>query len=384
MSLMEDVLVRTKPGPVFTLAVMAALPSLLATSAAAATAGSIGVAGKTVAGTAAVSGGAVAGALGGAGGALLGYFVGHQTARFSSQQKVLRTGFIGALVITTLFMLPWITQFFGWWSVSDLSRPVYLLLYFLWFAGFFAALAIWSYRFGRQSRQAARTDREADNAELEPSPLRRYLQKWEGRRWNSRAACLGLPLVSIAFSDPDRDFSGLGNGENEGKQIAKGWIAIGDRAIGLLAFGNLAFGGIAVGSVSVGVVAVGGFAAGGIALGGVTLAVLSFAGFAFGVGAIGGLAVGGWSYGGAAFGWKAASGGFATAQEFAVGGAAYAEHANDAVAKSYIESQFFFEIGQAYSNYLQSPWGVPGVFVVMFAVIVTMMLVGFRKKDLES
>ncbi len=381
INLMEDVLVRTKPGPVFTAAVVGALPGALVTSAAAATVGSASAAGKTAAGVGAAGTGMMAGALGGAGGAMIGYFVGKQTARFADQRKVLKMGLIGSLIIVTVFMLPWITLGLGWWDVNSISKPVYLVLWFAWFASFFAALGGWSFWFGKKSRDVAAANMEAGVPELELSPVRRWLRKWEGRRWNSRASFLGLPLISVAFSDPDRDFSGLPDGESYGRQVAKGWIAIGDRAVGLLAFGNLAMGGIAIGSVSLGIVSIGGVAFGGIALGGFSVAILAFAGLAVGVGAIGGLAAGVWSFGGASFGLKAASGGFAAARDIAVGGGAYAEHANDDVAKAYVESTAFFNWGRAYMEILQTPGLLPAIFVTMFGLMALMLLIGFRRKS---
>ena len=281
-------------------------------------------------------------------------------------------------------MIPWITLGLGWWSVSDIGQPIYLVLWFVWFAAFFLSLSAWCYWFGKKSREVAQTNREAGAEELPPSPVRRTLQKWEGRRWNSRAKFLGLPLISVAFSDPDRDFSGSFDRETYGMQVAKGWIAVGDRAIGLFAFGNIAMGGVAIGGISLGVISFGGLALGGVALGGLSVAVLAFAGLALGVGAIGGLAVGGWSFGGASFGWKAAVGGFAAAKDVAVGGAAYAEHANDEVAKAYVESTGFFHWGQTYLDILQQPWAVPVLLILTFGGLGLAMLVGYRRKSFSE
>jgi hypothetical protein len=96
---------------------------------------------------------------------------------------------------------------------------------------------------------------------------------------------------------------------------------------------------------------------GGIAMGGISLGVLSLGGLAVGVFALGGAAIGGWAvggfalgvfaFGGAAIAWKAAAGGLAIAKEFAVGGGAFAAHANDDVAKQFVENNAFFRIAGA-------------------------------------
>ncbi len=142
-----------------------------------------------------------------------------------------------------------------------------------------------------------------------------------GREYKSKLTLLGLPLIHIA--------SGMGHR----RLVAKGWIAVGDTAYGVLfAAGGIAVGGIAVGGLSLGVVS----------LAGMALGVFAFGGGAVGVWAIGGLAVGVFAMGGVAIAWKAAAGGLAVAYEFAQGGGAFASHANDAVARHYMECSPFF------------------------------------------
>lgn len=228
-------------------------------------------------------------------------------------------------------------------------------------------------------RESERTGEE----ELPPTPLRRELQRWEGRRWESRFRLLGWPLVSIAFSDPDRDFAGYGKGEKARQRTARGWIAIGDRAVGLVALGNLACGGIAIGAVACGAVSLGGVAVGGLSLGGVTLAVLSIGGFSLGWGALGGMALGWYAFGGAAVAWKAASGGFALARDFAVGGEAIAREANSPAARDYIESSGFFDLGQGYLAAVQNPWVLLGFHAFLLGAIGAMLAIGFRRRPTE-
>jgi hypothetical protein len=82
---------------------------------------------------------------------------------------------------------------------------------------------------------------------------------------------------------------------------------------------------------------VGGLAVGTISFGGLAIGGLSLAGLSLGLVAIGGLAVGFLALGGAAVGWVAAVGGLAVAREFALGGAAIAEHANDEAAREFFQ-----------------------------------------------
>ncbi len=77
-------------------------------------------------------------------------------------------------------------------------------------------------------------------------------------------------------------------------------------------------------------------------LGGFGLGVFSFAGAAFGVWAVGGVAAGYLASGGAALGWLGACGGAAVAHDFAVGGAAAAQHVNDVAARAFVQQSEFF------------------------------------------
>ena len=133
---------------------------------------------------------------------------------------------------------------------------------------------------------------------------------------------------------------------DDGRRVARGWIAIGDDARGiLLAIGSTARGLIAVGGRAFGVVSFGGLAVGLVAIGGLGLGVLGIGGLGAGVYAFGGGAVGWRSAGGLAIGWDvacgggafarhAAIGGAAIAGDYAVGGEARARHANDEAARS--------------------------------------------------
>lgn len=133
--------------------------------------------------------------------------------------------------------------------------------------------------------------------------------------YRSNSSLFGLPFVHISTG---RVVDG-----HYKRGVAKGWIAIGDISIGVL----LSLGGVAVG---------------GIALGGVSLGVVAIAGLSVGIYSFGGAAIGVWAVGGLAVGLYAAIGGAAIAFEYARGGVAIAEHANDVVAQNYFSKKIFF------------------------------------------
>jgi hypothetical protein len=158
--------------------------------------------------------------------------------------------------------------------------------------------------------------------------------------YRTHRALLGLPLVDVRLGS-------LQNGVYR-RGIARGWIAIGDVAFGVVALGGVAVGGIAIG---------------GLALGGLVLAGLAVGGCA-----LGGMAAGWFAVGGGAFGWRAASGGLAVARDYALGGVAFARHANDAAAQAYIPGSSFFGWGHWIMDY-------SSFFVVLAALPALMALV---------
>jgi hypothetical protein len=128
--------------------------------------------------------------------------------------------------------------------------------------------------------------------------------------YKSPVRLLGIPLVHFA--------TGRLEAGQYRRGIARGWVAIGDIAFGAL----FAVGGIAVGTIGVG---------------GLALGVIALAGLSIGIAAVGGAAIGLVAVGGAAIGWTAAVGGLAVAREFALGGAAFAPHANDGAVREFLQ-----------------------------------------------
>jgi hypothetical protein len=131
-------------------------------------------------------------------------------------------------------------------------------------------------------------------------------------RYTSRLSLLGLPLVDVVIPLP------LAPGAPPEKPVARGWLAFGPIAVGVVAFGGLAVGGFAFGGLACALLSIGGLSLGGIAFGGG--------------------AVGVWAAGGGAIALEGALGGLAIAGEYALGGAAFAPHANDAVAREYFRT----------------------------------------------
>jgi hypothetical protein len=163
--------------------------------------------------------------------------------------------------------------------------------------------------------------------------------------YKTKFKLFGLPFVHITTG-------WVVNGQHK-RGIAKGWIAIGDISFGvIISLGAVSFGGIAIGGLAVG--------------------LLSFAGLAMGLFALGGGAIGIMASGGGAIAWQAAFGGFALAIEYAQGGVAIANHANDLVAKEYFENTYFFSLARLIAEY--SRW-----FLLLLVLPIIQSLMHRRK-----
>ena len=403
-SIVEGALKRTRPGRVFTLAVMAALPATLATSTKAAILGVAGKAAAPAAKSILASGGAgvllgpVLGLLGGGFGAWASW----QNARYQSQRDLIRRAAVFYIVSTIVFTA-------GTYAIK-LVRPPWIsshpLVFGLglagWILGFVALELIYSFRLVVLMRRATARDVAAGTRPLPSTAWANKLSgmasKWEGRRWQSRRKFLGLPLIDINFGNPNAgsliDRATMSACADGPRQIARGWIAFGDRAYGILfASGNIAIGGIAFGGLSVGIIAFGGAAVGLLAIGGGALGVaalggMAIGGFAWGGGAFGGVAFGGlavgWlAFGGGAFAWQAAKGGLACAHHFAVGGKAIAANANNSAAKEFIAGNGFFRNAEWQMTHvlpwLQGPKSVLVIVLVSLVLPALMLVVGYRR-----
>ncbi len=368
-TLIEDVLVRSRPGKSFTAKVMAGIigvsaaaqtggTAVAATAVGAITGGTASgvatVAAKSVMISGAASGfaGGLIGAAGGLGGSFIGTWLPAELAPTATEREVLRTygrrqfraGILYTLVIfaaTPLLFMKW-------------GGFIYFVALAVATMAFMAYVIVQVVRFQRIVREV----RQRLNADNDPnlSPFKQRFEslqqagripRLKGRSFTSSWRLLSLPLVDVQFSDPFCK-SGL---ERKSPRIARGWIAIGDRAQGvLLGIGGVARGFFAFGGISIGAVSFGGLSLGVVGIGGLAVGLLSVAGLAIGHTAIGGGALGCDAAGGAAIGWHSAAGGLAVsnhvsmggvavARDFAVGGQAIAAQTNTHAAQQAVDTE---------------------------------------------
>lgn len=321
LAFVEGALERTNPGKAFTLGVITALP-VFAGTAKAATLGAAASKGSATATAAAAAGliGAVLGPIVGILGGILGAKASIENTESPRERQFMiraakRTAALAISFCLALFAFVCLAWFWG------STHPVLVASIFVGSAlGYVAILIALILRTNRTQRRI-RQEEAARRPVERPQNLRAAARPVEYR---SRWKLLGLPLVHVQF----------GAWRGDKTVPAKGWIAIGTRAYGAL---------FAVGGVAVAPISMGGLAVGLVALGGGALGLLSFAGLALGVYALGGAAVGYEAFGGGAIGWLAAMGGMAVAHGFAIGGAAYAQHANDEAARLFLQHSVFLK-----------------------------------------
>jgi RNA polymerase sigma factor (sigma-70 family) len=316
----EDVLRRSGPTKVFTLAVLAALPAL-ATSAKAATLGVAAAQGGATASKAMLATGmlsALSGPLMGIFSAWMSYRMNMAAARSDEERSKIRkfySSFMAGMAVffAGLFLLiRWRREF----------AHVHPQLFWVLTIGLSVGWLVLGLRQSLALRRAAQKESLAH-------PKQPCIA-WEYR---SKQTLAGWPLVHIR----------IGEGQTGWRDPVKAWFAAGDFAIGLIG----AFGAIAIAPLSIGALAMG---------------LLPWGGLAVGLMPIGGLAVGGWAFGGLAFGWRAyggcalawdaAMGGYATAREFAEGGFAQAAQANNQAAREFFAGSPYFQAIQWVGRYV--------------------------------
>lgn len=330
LAVVEGTLARTTPGKAFTVGVLAGLP-LFTTSAKAASLGATAAAGSAAAKTAVSLGlmgavlGPVLGGLGGIFGGWLGTKASLDSAKTPEEKAfVIKTAKL-CWLLTGIFCLAQFGLIFAarfYWK----THPVAVIAGFVGLAiGFMVALIGLILRAVKNQRRLMAMRPVEPLGAASSSGWQLTAKPFEYR---SRGTLLGQPLIHIR----------LNVHQNHRPLPAKGWIAIGDVAYGLF---FAAGGAYAIAPVSIG----GGFAAGVIALGGgCGVGVLALGGLGIGGWAIGGLALGWMAFGGCAVGLTGAKGGVAVARDFAVGGRAFAQHANDAAARAFIDNDVFFHL----------------------------------------
>lgn len=314
----ESALSHSRPGSVFTISVLAAIP--VVTSSAQAAAGT-GLAVAKGSGALAMTG--LFPALGGSFIGIAGAWLGMRSALQGAESERERRFIVRVTrwtMATVVFMTAAMFALVFWAKSLQTEHPT--LWIFLMAANVVSFTAImWVLGFLNSRRQQAiraeeRVKRGVDAAASDP-----------GFEYRSRLHFLGLPLVHIRLRSPG---------------VAMGWIAAGNVAIApLAAFGGVAVGGIAMGGVSAGLLTTGGIGVG----------LLSFSGLAFGGAAVGGLAIGWLAIGGGAWGWLAALGGLASAKYYAVGHHASAWHVNDAAARAFFHDSGVWQAAEMLVTY---------------------------------
>jgi len=329
--LVKDGLRKSGPGRAFSIAVVAALPTLATSSCATA----LGVtAAKSAATAKAASWGVFLGAVLspflGIATTWFGYKVGIDSARSHEERKfvvklyrviVLMTLVGGAAILVLKYSAKDLLK----WHPALFSAAV--ISFIVIFAAFIIGGMVWTWR--RQRSMMRRSAFPGVSASARP-PGKWALPQYERR---STLVILGLPLYHIR----------IGSHVSGKQSLVKAWFAAGDRAMG----GIFAFGAVAIAPISFG-----GLAVGILPFGGLSLGVLALGGFAIGVWAVGGLAVGVQALGAIVAGWTAACGNMAVAHDFAIGeSAALALHANDFAARAMIDQSPFFQHAQAMESH---------------------------------
>ena len=336
LAFVEGALERTNPGKAFTLAVLAALPSVTLSAKAA------------TLGAAAAKGSATAKAAGALGlfSALLSpllVIVGNYASYRMSVDEA-RTdeerGHIKALFKRAIFVTLAISALLAgplFWLCRPPAEPMLfwsilfsqtIVIYFLTIAAFsIAALA------RRRRYLAAFLAR--DHQGVFPPAAYEYRSRW---------SLLGLPLVHVRLGDRFDVLRGP----------VKAWIAIGSsHAVGVI----FASGGIAVAPLSFGGIAIGLLPFGAISLGVVSLGAISL-----GIWTYGALAVGWQAIAGCGLAWNAAIGGVAWAHDYALGGIVHAAQANTDIAKEFFQQNLFFRWGHVLSRHglwVMLAWIIP-------------------------
>ncbi len=335
-SFVKGALVRTAPGAAFTLAVVAALPSM-STSASAAVIGASAAKGTALAkwaGIAAVFN-ALSGLLLGIAGSYLGYRMGLEATETPRERARLRRD-MRDIALGLAFFVPALFAFTfagPFWAEHDRLFLVTAIALPLTFATWI----IWTMRRSMQATVALREAERAAHPELFANDARRSFSEYR-----SKISFLGWPLLHVQFGVPPR-----------GAAPARGWIAVGPaHAVGILyAMGATSCGGISVGAISVAIVSIRT----------VSIGVVSLATIAVGFFAFGGIAIGDYAIGGFSAAWTAAAGGLAVAHHFASGGFAIAEHANDAVVRDLFSQVRFDAILFGGLGLIALLMGVPGI-----------------------
>ncbi|HEY2342915.1 MAG TPA: RNA polymerase sigma factor [Chthoniobacteraceae bacterium] len=367
--LVENTLQRTRPGPAFTLAVLAVVAATAQQSAAAATllaavkTSAPAKAAFVLAPFVAFSGGLV-----GLLGAWFGMKSAAESAMYVREREALRrctrrvlagvAVYLVAQIAVVLLMVRAVShdQQFGtrsFFTAHHAAIPLSVI-------GLLAVYSVWLVRellrAKREIQRIRAEERVAGTPIYQPKGAWRYFTVRGPAEYRSRWSFLGFPLVHVLWNDP----VSLG----AGMRPARGWVAIGDKPIGLVALGGIARGGIAIGGV----------AFGGIAFGGVSLGAVSIGGLAVAIWAYGGMAIGWIAQGGLALAWRVAMGGCAFSNGVASGGYASAPIANSPAAEA-------LALQSAWLRATSSQWLALLIPLVVVVFVVAMGVIAMRCRN---
>ena len=311
LAFVEGALVRSTPGNVFTLGVLAALPGM-ATPAKAAGIGAAAAHGGMLAKTTGIA--ALLASVSGVVSAVMALRASLDQARTPRERRTVVKVTLGVFFGVWGFLAGWYLlreAAFRWWDnrlvFAAIAQALTLTTIVVWPVVMFRVMR--HMRVLRSAERRAHPELFRDARDQVGSAVGEY---------RSRLQLFGVPLVHARFSQAD-----------EGAPPLFGWFAGGDRAYGLLfAWGGLAVAPISVGVISVGFLSVGTLSLGVISLGTVGVGALAIGCVAVGVRAYAWLSALGWT--------SAAGGGFSIARIAAEGPVALAEHANDPVAHQFL------------------------------------------------
>jgi len=262
LAFVEGALAQTTPGPVFTLSVLSALPALTL-STKAATLGAAAMKGSAAAKSAGAMGllGAILGPLLAICGGYMGYRMSvdqaHTTEERGKIKEVFRNSLLAALAFWVLFALP-----LAWSFRHQLNTSLFWsLLFSQSIAIYFLSMAAFAIASLSKRRRYLTSVLAAQYAGNFPPPAFEYRSAW---------SLLGSPLIHVRLGDRFDVVRGP----------VKAWFAVGgSHAVGIL----FAFGGLAVAPVSIGGIAIG---------------LLPFGAVSLGIFSMGAISVGVWGYGG--------------------------------------------------------------------------------------
>jgi hypothetical protein len=334
MYFVEGALERTNPGKMFTLGVLAALPSLTI-SAKAAALGATAAKGSAAAKTAGLMGlfGAILTPLLIIFGNYASYRMSLDEAHTDEERgyikRAFRNSLLVALALSAICAVPlyWsLRTHQDLWLFWSLLVSQTIVIYFLTLLAFVIA------SFPQRRRYLAKILAEQYGGKFPESAF----------EYRSRLSLFGWPLVHVRIGDRFDVLRGP----------VKAWIAVGSsHAVGII----FASGGLAVAPFSFGGIAIGLLPFGAIALGVIPLGCI-----ALGIWAFGGLALGWQVFCGCGIAWNAAMGGVTVAHDFATGGIAHAVQANTAMAKQLFQQNWFFRACQVIATReLWMIWLVP-------------------------